>query len=136
MSKKKKPEYPNGKHPNSLANLRSFTDADRANIAREKGLETRRKNKARRDAMQQALAAFKGLSEEEIPTGIDVLRVAMMEAMARDDADEVTRLAAIIAPYETPKLASKEVTVNDNLGDKSDDELAELVREFGLKEVI
>lgn len=128
---KKKSEYAHGKHPNTLKNLRPITDADRANACREKGLETRRANAERRKAIREAAKAFKGLKDEEIPKGIDVIRVFMMEAMARDDADEVTRLAAILAPYETGRAPQKiEQTVKTT--DMSDEELTALAKEFGI----
>ena len=131
MADKKK-----GVHPNSLKNLRSFADPEHANAAREAGLEKRRRNAEEREAMRFAIEAFQGL-KVDIPPAVEVLRIAMSKAIRDEDMDEVTRLAALIAPYETPKLASKEVTVNDGLAEKTDAELAQLAKEFGvnLKEI-
>ena len=36
---------------------------------------------------------------------LDILKIAMMKAVSNEDMDEVTRLAAIIAEYETAEVA-------------------------------
>ena len=43
-------------HPNSLKNLRPMWDKESADKAREKGLETRRANKALREALKVSAA--------------------------------------------------------------------------------
>ena len=124
-------EY-SGKHPNSLKNLVSFGDARDPQAAREKGLETRRRNKEEREAMQTAVKAFQDLNIE-VPDSETVLKIAMTKAIASNDMDEATRIAALLMPYEKPKLASQEVTLDNRLDDKTDDELAALAAELGLK---
>ena len=118
-------------HPNSLKNLVTFKDPEHANKAREAGLEVRRRNKAEKDAMKAAIEAYKDL-KVDVPSAVEVLKIAMSKAILDNDMDEVTRLAALIAPYETPKLASKEVTVNEGYSDSTDAELAALAEELGV----
>ena len=115
-----------------LQNLKPIDSAERANELREKGLETRRRNKAEREAMKETLELFKSMGTDEVPQGVDVLRIAMAKAIMQEDLDEATRLAALIAPYETPKLAAQEISVTNEVADKSDEELAALAKEFGL----
>ena len=115
-----------------LQNLKPIDSAERANELREKGLETRRRNKAEREAMKETLELFKSMGTDEVPQGVDVLRIAMAKAIMQEDLDEATRLAALIAPYETPKLAAQEINVTNEVADKSDEELAALAKEFGL----
>jgi hypothetical protein len=129
MSDEKK--YPNGKHPNSLKNLVSFHNAKDANAMREKGLETRRRNKAEKEAMQAAVKAFTEVGVE-VPDSETVLKIAMAKAISVNDMDEATRIAALLMPYEKPKLASQEISLDNKLDDKSDEELEELAASLGL----
>ena len=124
-------------HPNSLANLRPIKAGDpegtaRANHMREKGLETRRKNKEEREAMQAAVKAFQDLGVDHLPKAVDVLRISMAKAISDGDPDEITRLAALIAPYETPKLASQEVSQTVTYEGKTEEELLALAEELGV----
>ena len=129
MSDDKK--YPSGTHPNSLKNLVSFDNAKDANAMREKGLETRRRNKAEREAMQQAVKAFQEL-DISVPDSETVLKIAMTKAIAANDMDEATRIAALLMPYEKPKLASQEISLENKLDDKTDEELEEMAAQLGL----
>ena len=115
-----------------LNNLRPIDSAERANELREKGLEVRRKNKAEREAMKETLELFKSMKLDEVPQGVDVLRIAMTKAIMQEDMDEATRLAALVAPYETPKLAAQEITQNVTHSDATDEELARLAEELGV----
>ena len=118
-------------HPNSLKNLRKIKSPEMAEEYRERGLETRRQNIAEKEAMKAAIRAYGDLNMD-VPPAVEVLKIAMAKAIMENEMDEVTRLAALIAPYETPKLASKEVTVHDGFSDKTDEELAQLAAEFGV----
>ena len=120
-----------GKHPNSLKNLKTINTPEMAEKMRQKGLETRLRKKQEREEMAAAIEAFAHL-KLDMPPAVEILRIAMAKAMVEEDMDEMTRLATLLAPYETPKLASKEVTVNDGLADKTDAELAQLAKEFGV----
>ena len=118
-------------HPNSLKNLRKIKSPEMAEEYRERGLETRRQNIAEKEAMKAAIRAYGDLNMD-VPPAVEVLKIAMAKTIMENEMDEVTRLAALIAPYETPKLASKEVTVHDGFSDKTDEELAQLAAEFGV----
>ena len=120
-----------GKHPNSLKNLKTINTPEMAEKMRQKGLITRQRKKEEREAMAAAIDAYESL-KLDMPPAVEILRIAMAKAMVEEDMDEMTRLATLLAPYETPKLASKEVTVNDGLAEKTDAELAQLAKEFGV----
>lgn len=127
MSKKK------DMHPNSLANLRpaqQITKENAAEMARKSHAVRRAKAEARR-VLEEAIDGFKHL-KVDMPPAVDVLRIAMAKAIESGDMDEATRLAIQLAPFETPKLASKEVNITEGLKEKTDEELAQLAKEFGL----
>lgn len=122
-----------GKHPNSLKHLKPIKTAERANELREKGLETRRANKEKREEMAKTLDLFKRMGYEDIPKGLDVLRIQMANAIINEDMDEATRLAAIVAPYETPKLQAQEITQTVTHEDASDEELKRMAEDLGIE---
>ena len=63
-----------GKHPNSLKQLRPLTDSDKARELQAKGAETRRANKAAREAMKLSMAEWKKIKEEVLPESMNALR--------------------------------------------------------------
>lgn len=123
-------KYPPGKHPNSLKSLVPIgTKGLDANELREKGLEVRKRNSEERAKMKNAVRAFQDL-KIEIPDSETVLKIAMSKAIAENDMDEATRIAALLMPYEKPKLASQDISVTSDVSDKTDAELAALLEEF------
>jgi predicted nucleic acid-binding Zn-ribbon protein len=117
-----------GKHPvsnKSLANLNPITSPEMAEEYRRKGYETRMRNKAIRDEikdkMEQLAKVMK--EDEDAFSALDVLRYNMYEALEDGDKSEATRIAAIIAEYESPKLQRQEVNQTINTTDMSDEEL-------------
>ena len=123
-----------GKHPNSLKQLRPLTDSDKARELQAKGAETRRANKAAREAMKLSMAEWKKIKEEVLPesmSALDILKIAMMKAVSNEDMDEVTRLAAIIAEYENPKLQRVDQTSLElSNNDLTDEELEAKIQEL------
>lgn len=117
-----------GKHPvsdKSLSNLKPITSPEMAEVYRQKGYETRMKNKAIRDEIKEKMEQLaKVLKEDEAAfSALDVLRYNMYEALEDGDKSEATRIAAIIAEYESPKLQRQEVNQTINTTDMSDEEL-------------
>jgi hypothetical protein len=117
-----------GKHPvsnKSLANLNPITSPEMAEEYRQKGYETRMRNKAIRDEikdkMEQLAKVMK--DDEDAFSALDVLRYNMYEALEDGDKSEATRIAAIIAEYESPKLQRQEVNQTISTTDMSDEEL-------------
>jgi hypothetical protein len=116
------------KHPvsdKSLSNLKPITSPEMAEEYRKKGLETRMRNKAIRDEIKDKMEQLaKVIKEDENSfSALDVLRYNMYEALEDGDKQEATRIAAIIAEYESPKLQRQEVSQTINAGDLSDEEL-------------
>ena len=117
-----------GKHPvseKSMANLKPITSPEMAEEYRKKGYETRMRNKAIRDEIKDKMEQLaKVIKEDENSfSALDVLRYNMYEALEDGDKGEATRIAAIIAEYESPKLQRQEVNQTINAGDLTDDEL-------------
>ena len=125
-------------NPKSLANLRPNWDSETANAAREKGLETRRANKAAREAMKMSMAEYKKWKTEVIESAdvsaIDLLRIQMFKYFEEGDVDSAVDIAKSIAEFEQPKLARVDQT-NHEVGneDLSEEELDAKIRKL-LKE--
>lgn len=123
-----------GKHPvsdKSLANLKPITSPEMAEEYRQKGYETRMRNKAIRDEIKEKMEQLaKVMKDDETAfSALDVLRYNMYEALESGDKSESTRIAAIIAEYEAPKLQRQEVNQTISTNDLSDEELeAEISR--------
>ena len=97
----------NGKHPNSLAQLRPVIDSDTAREMQAKGAEKRRQNKALREAMRLSASEFKKIRDEvvsEMPSAVDILKVQLAKAIEIEDQETIARLAIALAEYEQPKL--------------------------------
>ena len=120
-------------HPGG-GNLKMITDSTRAKELSKKGAEARKRNREQRE-MLAALAKDVKASGEEIsdiaPKGVDMLRFYMMEAHARQDYEMAASYAEKIAQYETPKLASQQITQTTiDAKDLSDEELAAKLKEM------
>ena len=116
------------KHPvsdKSLSNLNPITSPEMAEEYRKKGLETRMRNKAIREEIKEKMEQLaKVIKEDENSfSALDVLRYNMYEALEEGDKSEATRIAAIIAEYEAPKLQRQEVNQTISTSDLSDEEL-------------
>jgi len=97
----------NGKHPNSLAQLRPVIDSDTAREMQAKGAEKRRQNKSLREAMRLSASEFKKIRDEvvsEMPSAVDILKVQLAKAIEIEDQETIERLAIALAEYEQPKL--------------------------------
>ena len=96
-----------GKHPNSLKQLKPYMDSDKAREMQAKGAETRRRNKALREAMKLSASEFKKIRDDiitELPTAVEILKVQLVKAMQVEDQETIERLAIALAEYEQPKL--------------------------------
>ena len=117
---------------NSLNNLEKITSTDMANEYRERGLETRRKNKEQREMAKNTILAMKSLGEDA-PNAIEALNYVLVKAMEDDDSEQIVKVASILAEYQAPKLSRQDVTqTNIDAGDLSDAELEEELQKFTL----
>ena len=109
-------------HP-GLKNLVSITNPDMAEEYRQRGLETRRKNKEKRELAKQTIVAMKELGDEA-PDAITALNYVLVQAMEDNDTDQIIKVASILAEYQAPKLSRQDVTqTNIDAADLSDEEL-------------
>jgi|TARA_R110000737_G_scaffold101958_1_gene135588 hypothetical protein len=124
----------NGKHPNSLKQLRPYMDSDKAKEMQAKGAETRRQNRALREAMKLSASEFKKIRDDiitEMPSAVDILKVQLVKAMQVNDQDTIERLAIALAEYEQPKLQRiDQTTLNVDAGELSEEELARKIAEL------
>ena len=122
MSDEKKPGH---RHPNSLKNLKPITSPEMANEYRERGLETRRKKAAMRAEVKEKLELLAEVIKEDPDafSALGILRHNMVEAMEEGNVAEATRIAAIVAEYEAPKLQRVDQHVTERVEELSDEEL-------------
>lgn len=127
------PNSNNGRHPNSLANLKPHWNTETAKEANLKGQAVRRANKEARDKMKMSIAEWKLYKTEVIEnsdlTSIDVLRIMMMKAMQDEDMDTALDIAKSLAEFEAPKLARVDQTnLEVSTEEMTDEELDEALR--------
>jgi len=124
----------NGKHPNSLAQLRPVIDSDRAREMQAIGAEKRRENKALREAMRLSASEFKKIKEEviaDMPSAVDILKVQLVKAMQIEDQESIERLAIALAEYEQPKLQRIDQTNLDlDTSELSEEDLQKKIAEL------
>ena len=117
-----------GKHPNSLAQLRPIMTSDKAKEMQAKGAETRRRNKALREAMKISASEFKKIRDDvitEMPSAVEILKVQLVKAMQVEDQETIERLALALAEFEQPKLQRIDQTsLALDAGELSEEELA------------
>ena len=117
-----------GKHPNSLAQLRPIMTSDKAKEMQAKGAETRRRNKALREAMKISASEFKEIRDDvitEMPSAVEILKVQLVKAMQVEDQETIERLALALAEFEQPKLQRIDQTsLALDAGELSEEELA------------
>lgn len=123
-----------GKHPNSLKHLKPYMDSEKAREMQAKGAETRRRNKALREAMKLSAAEFKKIRDDiitEMPSAVDILKVQLVKAMQVEDQETIERLAIALAEYEQPKLQRiDQTTKNLDASELSEEELARKIKEL------
>tara|TARA_X000001388_G_scaffold44955_1_gene31949 strand:- start:373 stop:786 length:414 start_codon:yes stop_codon:yes gene_type:complete len=124
----------NGKHPNSLAQLRPVIDSERAREMQAIGAEKRRENKALREAMRLSASEFKKIKEEviaDMPSAVDILKVQLVKAMQIEDQETIERLAIALAEYEQPKLQRIDQTNLDlDTSELSEEDLQKKIAEL------
>ena len=109
----------------SLANLKSIESSEMAEEYRKRGLETRRKNKEKRELAKQTIVAMKELGDEA-PDAMAALNFVLVQAMEEGDTDQIVKVASILAEYQQPKLSRQDVTqTNLDASDLTDEELQE-----------
>jgi len=114
-------------------NLKMITDSNKAKEYQRRSVEARKRNKDRIQGLKTFWKDFDKAGLEiggDDIKGLDVLKFLMKKAIHDEDFELAGQYAEKIAQYETPKLASQQVTqTNIDLKDLSDEEFqAELQR--------
>ena len=118
MSDKKK--YPSGKHPNSLAALNSPYTSETAKAAQLLGAKARSANATKRKEMRESVKQWMMLKDEVLSediSAVDTLKLILAKAIHESDFDMAVELASKLAEYERPKLARKELKIEDDKAD-------------------
>ena len=119
--------------PNSLKNLRPFTK-EGAREGQRNSVIARKANKEAREALKLSIKDWKVLRDElkeEAPSALDVLKIAMMKAIGKEDMDEATRLATVLAEFEAPKLQRQDINQVTKTSDLTDEELEKAIKDLG-----
>ena len=117
---------------NSLKNLRSIETSEMADEYRRRGLETRKKNKQKREMAKEAIKAMQEMGEEA-PSAIEALNYVLAQAMENNNTEEILKVASILAEYQAPKLSRQDVTQTTlDATDLSDEELEQELNKFTL----
>jgi len=121
-----------GIHPNTLANLKLITP-ETARLNQVKGVQSRLLNIAIQEEFKLNAKAFQKIMCD-LPqlNSLDVLRMAVHTALAKDNFEDAARYAGMLAEFEAPKLARIESTVTTRTENLSDEELKAIVAEEGL----
>lgn len=124
-------------NPKSLENLApTITKLNAAEMQR-KSVASRLANKEAREKLKLTAAELKVDVDEltQDVSAIGVLKLSMLKAVQTEDYEEASRLAAILAEFEQPKLARVDQTNTEISTDElTDEELDAKLRELGLKE--
>jgi hypothetical protein len=120
-------------HPKSLAHLKPF-NSETARINQVKSMQSRLLNLAIQDEFRINARAFqKVMGELPKLSSLDILRMAVHTAIAKDNWEDAARYAGMLAEFEAPKLARIESQVTTRTENLSDEELKAIVEEEGLK---
>jgi hypothetical protein len=124
-------------NPKSLENLGPKITKLNAADMQKKSVASRMANKEARERLKLTAAELKVDVDEltQEVSAIGVLKLSMLKAVQAEDYEEASRLAAILAEFEQPKLARVDQTNTEITADElSDEELDAKLRELGLKE--
>ena len=128
-------KYPNGKHPNSIANLAPPFDSAGAKKAQLAAAKKRSANAEARNKLKMSMQEWKRYKVEVLDevdmNSVDILKILMMRALDEGEIDTAADLAKSIAEFEMPKLARIESTVEEVKADElSDAELDAKLKEL------
>lgn len=117
---------------NSLANLKLIT-SETARENQKKSIQSRMLNKQIREEFKLNAKNFQEVMKD-LPqlSSLDVLRMAMHQALQQDNFEDAARYANMIAEYEQLKLQRIDQTTTTRTADLTDEELQRIISEEGL----
>jgi len=118
---------------NSLANLKVIT-SDTAKENQKKSVQSRLANIQAREAFKLSAKNFKAVMDE-LPemSSLDVIKMAMLQALQEDNLEDAARYASMLAEYQAPKLQRIEQNTTTRVSDMSDEELQKIISQEGLE---
>jgi hypothetical protein len=119
---------------NSLANLKVIT-SDTAKENQKKSVQSRLANIQAREAFKLSAKNFKAVMDE-LPemSSLDVIKMAMLQALQEDNLEDAARYASMLAEYQAPKLQRIEQNTTTRVSDMSDEELQRIIFQEGLED--
>jgi len=118
---------------NSLANLKVIT-SETAKENQKKSVQSRLANIQAREAFKLSAKNFKAVMDE-LPemSSLDVIKMAMLQALQEDNLEDAARYASMLAEYQAPKLQRIEQNTTTRVSDMSDEELQKIISQEGLE---
>jgi hypothetical protein len=108
-------------------------NSEDARAMNAKGQEKRWATKAAAEVFKLNAKAFVTvLNELPAISPLDVMQLAIHQALADNDFESAAKYASMLAEYQTPKLARLESNITTRVQDLSDDELNKIAKEEGL----
>ena len=119
---------------NSLANLKVIT-SDTAKENQKKSVQSRLANIQAREAFKLSAKNFKAVMDE-LPemSSLDVIKMAMLQALQEDNLEDAARYASMLAEYQAPKLQRIDQNTTTRVADLSDEELQKIISQEGLED--
>lgn len=118
---------------NSLANLKLIT-SETARINQKKSTQSRLANIQAREAFKFSAKNFAQVMKD-LPemSSLDVIKMAMLQALQEDNIEDAARYASMLAEYQAPKLQRIEQNTTTRISDMSDEDLQKIIDQEGLK---
>ena len=121
-----------GTRPSSLANLRPAFTSSNAREMQARGAESKRLKREQAEALKITAEMYKRL-RTEIPDidALGIMQIAALKYLDEGNLEDASRIAALIAPYQSAKLATIEQKVTTNVTEMTDEQLKLIVNQLG-----
>ena len=121
-----------GTHPNSKLNLKPAFTKENARAMQLKGAESKRMKREQAEALKVTAEMYRRL-KDEMPDidALSIMQITALKYLDEGNLEDASRILALVAPYQRPKLATIEQQVTTKVDDMSDDELKKIVAQLG-----
>lgn len=127
--------HDNGKHPNSLKNLKPIRDSEKAREMQQKSAASRKAKNVLAKQINRSIKDWNKMKEKldmsDAPSALDFLKFRMIQLMDEGKYTEAQDLAKELVEFETPKLSRVDQTnKNIDVSEMSDEELEQELKNF------
>ena len=131
--------HENGKHPNSLKNLKPIRDSEKAREMQRKSAASRKARNVLAKQVNKQIKEWNKIKDRvdmsDAPSALEFLKFRMIQLMEEGKYVEAQDLAKELVEFETPKLSRVDQTnKNIDVADMTDEELAAELAQFTVVE--